>query len=190
MRRSEQLDLGFFVRKRVGKAGKTAIAPFDGVFVHCRIKRDRIISVVASHAEGVRGQARSLHHSVLGKVVEGVGIKIFANFLERMIGSHQLASVRKIDAVDAGVHVGRATDEHVNFFRAGFLEIIDARFAGCATHDGVIDDDHAFVFDEFGDEIELHADIKVADELGRLKKAATDVVIANESHLERNGGFE
>ncbi len=55
LRQLKQLDLGFFVRKRIGKAGKTAVAPFDGVFVHGWIKRNRVISVVARHAKGILG---------------------------------------------------------------------------------------------------------------------------------------
>src|SRR5262249_23765078 len=122
--------------------------------------------------------------------MEGIGVEIFANFLERMICSHQFAAVGKINTVDARIHVRRATDEDVNFFRVGFFKVVDARFASGAAHDGIVDDDYALIFDEFGDEIELHANVEIADELGRLKKAAANVMVANEGHFERNAGFE
>src|SRR6478609_2137624 len=40
------------------------------------------------------------------------------------------------------------------------------------------------------DQIELHPDVEVTDQLRRLQETATDIVIANESHFERNAGFE
>src|SRR5206468_8607557 len=99
---------------------------------------------------------------------------------------HQFAAVRKINSIDARVPVRRATDEHVHGPGAGFLEIVHARLAGGAAHDRIVHNDDPFVFHELGDQVQLNADVEVADKLSRLQKTAADVMIAHEGHLERD----
>ena len=82
-----------------------------------------------------------------------------------MIRRHELASVRKIDAINARVPVRRATDAHVHFFCAGFFERLHARLAGRAAHDGIVHYDDALALHQLADEVELHAHVEVADEL-------------------------
>ena len=122
--------------------------------------------------------------------MQRIGVEIFADFVQGMVRGHQFAAVGKINAINARVHVRRATDQHVDFLRAGFLEIVDARLAGRAAHDGIVHDDDALALHEFGDEVELHAHVEIADELRRLQKAAPDIVVAHEGHLVGNAGFQ
>src|SRR5438093_1161594 len=116
--------------------------------------------------------------------MERVSVEVAADFFQGMVGGHELAAVGEINAIDARVHVRRATDQHVDLFGAGGFELVDARLGGGAANDGVVHDDDAFVADQFGDEIEFDANVEVADELGGLQEAAADVVVADEGHLE------
>src|SRR4051812_26569109 len=97
-----------------------SIAALDNMLVDGRVKRDRIISVVARHAKGILWQSRSRYESVLGQIMHRIGIEIFAYLLERMIGRHELGAVWKIYAIDAWMHVRGAANEHMHFFRASF----------------------------------------------------------------------
>jgi hypothetical protein len=160
------------------------------VLVQRGIERLGIVAIVAGHAKGASGKAGGGDQAVLRKIVEGISVQVFADFLEGMVGGHELAAVGKINAIDAGVHVGRATDEHMDFGGAGFLEIVDAGFAGGAAHDGIIHYDDALALHQLSNEVEFHADVEVADELRGLQEAAAHVVVADEGHLERNAGLE
>ena len=121
--------------------------------------------------------------------MEGIGVQILADFIHGVVRGHELAAVGEINAIDAGVHVGRTTDGDVNFAGAGVLEGFHAGTGGGAADNGVVHNDHAFVLHEGFDEIELHADVEVADELGGLEEAAADVMVADEGHFVGDAGF-
>ena len=97
--------------------------------------------------------------------MERIGIEVAANFFQRMIGRHELAAVGEIDAVHAGVHVRRTTDQHVHLCRSRFLKVVHSSLAGRPADDGVIYDDHALVPHQFGNEVKLDAHVQIPDEL-------------------------
>lgn len=138
---------------------------FHDVFVNDGIVLNGVIAIVTGHAKGVGGLAGGAHHAVLREIAERIGVQVAADFVEAVICRHELGAIREIDAVDAGMHVGRATDEDVNLLCTGFLEAVDASFGSGAADDGVIDDNDAFPANEFLDEVEFDADVEVADEL-------------------------
>ena len=90
----------------------------------------------------------------------------------------------EINAVMAGVLVRRATHAEVDFLGAALAQIFYAGHGGGAAHDAVIHHDDALPLHHLADEVQLHADIEVADELRGLEKGAADVVIAHEGLLE------
>ena len=186
----KQLKLGAFQGEGFGEAGDAAIAAFNDVLVHGRVVGHGIVAVVTGQAERIFWKAGGGDHAILRKIIEGIGVEVFADFLEGMVGGHKLAAIGKINAIDAGVHVGRATDEHMDFFGAGFLEVVDAGLAGGAADDGIIHNDDALALDQLGDEVELHADVEIADELRGLEEAAADIVVADKGHLEGDAGLE
>ena len=121
--------------------------------------------------------------------MQRVGVQVFADFVHGVVRGHQLAAVGKINAVNARIHVRRTTHGDVDFARAGFLQSFHTRLARRPAHDGIVNDDNAFALHERLDEIQFHAHIEIADELRRLEKTASDVMVADERHLVRNAGF-
>src|SRR5947208_943492 len=88
------------------------------------------------------------------------------------------------------MHVRRATHENVHFGGAGFFKIVHTSFAGGAANDGIVHHDHAFAFNEVGDQVQFNPYIEVTDKLGRLEETATNVVVAHESHFVGDARFE
>ena len=119
----------------LAQAFNAGASAFDDMFVHQRVEGHGIVAVVTGHAKRAGGKAGGLDHACLRKVGERVGVEIFADFVQRVVCRHQLAAVWKIDAIDAGIHVGRATDQDVDLLSARFLEVVHAGFAGGAAHD-------------------------------------------------------
>ena len=72
---------------------------------------------------------------------------------------------------------------------SGLAEIDHPGLGGGSPHDGIIDHDDALPLHSFTDEVELHADIEVADELGRLNEGAADVVVAHEGRVVGDSKF-
>ena len=49
----KEFDLGALIRERIDEGRDPAIAAFNGVLIDARLKSDRVIPVIAGHAEGV-----------------------------------------------------------------------------------------------------------------------------------------
>lgn len=186
----EEFYLGALFDEAFRKAIATAIAAFDDVLVDAGVVFHGIVAIVAGHAKVTFWQAGGFYHSVLRKIMQGVGVQIFADVFDGIIGRHQFAAVGEIDAVDARVHVRGAAHEDVNFFGARFFQAVDASLAGGTADNGIVHHDDAFAFHEFADEVQLHADIKIANQLRGLEEAAADVMVADERHFKRNFRFE
>ena len=84
----------------------------------------------------------------------------------------------------------RTTHEHVHFFGTGLFEAVHALLASGTTHDRIIHDDDTFILHQIGDEVELHAHIKIANELTRLQKTTAHIVIADKRHLKGEAAFQ
>ncbi len=77
----------------------------------------------------------------------------------------------------------------MNFFRARFAQRRDARPRRGAADNRVVNHHHAFAGHHLVNQVQLHADAEVADELARLQKRAADVVIADERVAVRDAGL-
>ena len=78
----------------------------------------------------------------------------------------------------------------MHFLRARFLEAVHTLLAGGAAYDRVVHNNHALVLHQIGDEIQLHAHIKIPDELARLQKAATHIMVAHKRHLKWDAALQ
>ena len=63
---------------------------------------------------------------------------------EGIVGGHEFFAGREIDTVGAGPFVRRATDAHVDFFRARLAQGAHPRAGGRAADDRVVHHDDAF----------------------------------------------
>ena len=80
----------------------------------------------------------------------------------------------------AGKPVRRTTHAHMHFRCASFAQVHHTRARRGATHDRVVHNHDAFPGDHFLDQIEFHSHVEIADQLARLQKCSTDVVVAHE----------
>ena len=71
----------------------------------------------------------------------------------------------------------RLTDHFDNLARRG------------AAYDRVIDDNDPLPAEKFAHRIELDLNTKVADSLGRLYECSADIVVTNQTELERDTGL-
>ena len=77
----------------------------------------------------------------------------------------------------------------MNFLRPELLQHAHNLLRGGAAHDRVVDEHDALPGHNLPDRIQLHLHAEVADGLLRLDERPPDVVIADQSELERNAGF-
>jgi len=93
--------------------------------------------------------------------MQGVCTQISADFLERMIGGHELIAVGKSIHTHKD-HVWRAANEDVNFGCAGFLQVVDASFAGRPSNNGVIYYDDSLAFHELSMRFSFTRNVEIA----------------------------
>jgi len=74
----------------------------------------------------------------------------------------------------------------VDFFCADFADHANDFAAGGPTNDGIVDENHAFAFDQAADGIQLELHPEIADGLRRFDEGASDVMIADQAHAEGN----
>ena len=72
----------------------------------------------------------------------------------------------------------------------GLFQAGDAGLARGAADDRVVHDDDALPAHEVADEVELHPDVEVPDELRRLEETPADVMVPHEGHLERDAALQ
>src|SRR5258708_24351999 len=125
-----------------------------------------------------------------GNVAERIRAKEFADFFRSVGRGDQFFPRGRVDAVVTGRYRGRATNAHVDFFCTDFANHSDDFAAGGAADDGIIDEYHALAFDQAADRIELELHTEITDGLRRLDEGAADVVVADQTHAERNPGFK
>src|SRR5439155_18197819 len=117
-------------------------------------------------------------------VAQRIRAEEFANFFRSVRRGNQFFARGCVHAVVAGGNRRRATDAHVDFFRADFADHADDFAAGSATDDGVVDENNALALDQAPDGIELELHPKITDGLRRFDEGASDVVVANQAHAE------
>ena len=77
---------------------------------------------------------------------------------------------------------------HVNFLRASLANQVHYRTTGRATHDRVVDKDHSFALDGFGQDVEFEGDTGGSKTLIGLDESAADVAVLDEGFLVGNAG--
>ncbi len=102
------------------------------------------------------------------------------------VRGNQLRPLRRVHAVETGRDRRRTTDAHVHFARAGRANHLDDLPAGRAAHDRVVDEHDAASLQDALHRIQLHAHAEMADRLVRLDERPSDVVIADQAHLQRH----
>src|SRR5580692_4973033 len=123
-------------------------------------------------------------------VAERVRAEKLANFFGGIRGSDELFPCGRIHAVIAWRNRGRAADAHMDFAGARFPNHAHDFPAGRAADDGIVDENDALAFNETANRIEFQFHAKIANSLRRFDERATDVVIADQAHAERNFRFE
>ena len=95
-------------------------------------------------------------------------------------------NISGVRSVVAGMQEGRRRDAHMNFLRAGFPEHPHDVGAGGAAHDGVVNQDNAFVPNGFlhGGKLYLYG----VHPPGGLDERATDVFVFDEPDAVGNAG--
>ena len=159
-------------------------AAFHDVFVEFRVDRDGVIAVETGHAEVGIGLLGGADHGGGVEVADGIGAEVLADLVHGALIGEEVAGIGEIDAVMACVLVRGTGDAHVDLLGAGLAKIDDAGAGRGAADDGVIDDDDTPAGDGFLDEVELYADIEVANQLGGLEEGAANVMVADEGVLE------
>ena len=79
----------------------------------------------------------------------------------------------------------RAGDAKMNFGRTGVADHLHDLLGGRPAHDGVVDQDDALAFEQIAHRVELEPHAEVADALLRLDEGAAHIVVADQSHAER-----
>src|SRR5215469_10856916 len=106
-----------------------------------------------------------------------------------MARRNELATGRRVDSIEAGPLRGRAGDAHVDLSRPGVANHPNDLAGGRASHDRVIDDDHALAPKHGLDRAQLEADSEVTDAVLRFDEGPPDVVRPDEPHLERHAAL-
>src|SRR5436305_8155386 len=127
--------------------------------------------------------------SVQREIGHRIGSDVRPDLINCLIRCDQFFFGRCIYAVKAGRDRRRAGDAHVNFSSARVADHAHDLSTGSAANDGVIDQDHAFAFQQLAYWIQLELDAKIAHVLPRLNESASNVVIADEAELKWNAAF-
>ncbi len=144
---------------------------------------------IARGAELVFFSADRAYQAGQAQICERVGFDVFADFRDGVAGCDQFFLRGRIDSVKAGRQRRRATDPHVDFFRARGPDHLDDFAAGRSTDDGIIDEDHALPGQQLSNRIQFHLHTKVPNRRFRLDECAADVVVTNQSEGEWNAGL-
>src|SRR5271167_543669 len=123
-------------------------------------------------------------------VAERIRAEKLANLLGSIRGGDELFACGRVHAVVARRNRGWTADAHVDFAGAGFADHAHDFAAGGAANDGIVDENDTLAFDEAADRIEFQLHAKIADSLRGLDKRATDVMITDQAHAERDLRFE
>ena len=105
-----------------------------------------------------------------------------------MRDGEQLRLLRRVDAVEAGVHGRRAGDAHVHLGRAGLAHHLHDLQRGRAAHDRIVDEHDALAGEHVAVGVVLEAHAHVADRVGRLDEGAADIVVADDAEIEGQAG--
>ena len=71
----------------------------------------------------------------------------------------------------------------MHFGRPGLLEQLHDALRGGATHDGIIDDDHALALDHATNGGQLHAHALLAQFLRRLDEGSRHILVLDQTHF-------
>src|SRR6185312_526850 len=150
----------------------------------------RIFPRIASRAViGLFAFATSLLQTVKRKIAQGIRSDVFADLFDGFIRGDELVLGWSIHAVKTWGDGGRTGNPHVDFFGSGVADHADDLAAGGAAHDGIVNQNHAFAFEQRAHRIQLEFDAKITDRLARFNERAAHVVIADEAKAKRNAAF-
>ena len=113
----------------------------------------------------------------------------FAHFFDGVFVCEELFTLWRVDAIEAAMRGRRAGNPHVDFLCACAAEHIDDFDRGRASHDGVIDQNHALAFDETAVGVVFQLNAQMPDMVGRLDECTSDIVVADDSKIEGDFAF-
>src|SRR5262249_9582929 len=104
-----------------------------------RSERHRVLAGEARRA--VRAAAAdSLHHALVRQVREGVARDVAADLVDRVRRGDELAAVRRVDAIEAGMRRRRRADPQVDLARTGAAQHLDDLARRRAADERIVDD--------------------------------------------------
>src|SRR5687767_3339999 len=101
-------------------------------------ERHRVLTCIARRAVALSTRPDGFEHSRQAEVADGVSTDILADLLERVRRGDQLAATRRVDAVEAGRHGGRAANPQVNLGSSRGANHLDNLPAGGAAHQRIV----------------------------------------------------
>jgi len=129
----------------------------NGVFVRCGI-----LAVPTGEA---MARAKDFYEPSFGQIAERVEAEVDSYLFSGVICRDELARVREVDAVIAGMHVRRTADEEVHFASASLADFFYSGTACRTADNGIVYDDYALALHQTWYEVQLEVDRKVASSL-------------------------
>src|SRR5262249_37035010 len=102
-----------------------------------------------------------LAQALEGEIGQGIRADVAADLIHSLVGGDELALYRSIDTVVARRDGGRAGDTHVHRGGPGVAHHTHDLAAGCAAHDGVVNQHHTLACQDaaYRVQLELHAEV-------------------------------
>lgn len=105
---------------------------------------------------------RCLDYAFFTQIADTVSSQMSVNLLMSRSCCKEFFSIRKINAINAGMFVWWAADQHMHLLGTSLLEYFNATLAGGASYDRVVDADDPLSFNQLGDQVELDPHIHAA----------------------------
>src|SRR5688500_3077341 len=148
-------------------------------------RRSWIVARETGVTESIRAVRYGFKHSLEREVSERVHFEGPGYLIHREIGGDELVAIGRVDAVIARPRDGWGADAHVHLARACCANHRDEPFCCRATNDRIVHHYDALPIEHLSYRVVLHLHFGVATGLRWLNERAADVVIANQSQLER-----
>lgn len=163
------------------------ITLFKSVFCSLAWDFGRIFAIEASGAEAFTSIGY-LQEVVNAEVAQGIDADDVGDFVNGVVIGNEVFRAVNVRAVVARRDERWGTDTHVDFFSTGLTQKSNGASASRATHDGIVNKDDSFSFDEAANRIELDVDTNFTLFLGWRDKGAPDVFVFSKADAERNAG--
>src|SRR5687768_2091847 len=148
-------------------------------------RRSWIVARETGVAESIRAVRYGFEHSLERQVSERVHFESSGYVRHLEIGGDQLVAIGRVDAVIARARDGRGADAHVHLASACCANHRYEPFCCRTANNRIVHHYDALPIEHLAHRVVLHLHLGVATGLRRLNERAADVVIANQSQLER-----